>query len=124
MLKATGFKLRSGKRLLILPLFVSSFLPIIITVLLTACGAGGGGNTDPGTTNNNESKSIGPNGGTVTSSDGKAKIVIPSGALSQDTGITVAVVSNQPSGNIGTAYEFGPDGIAFNKPVNIFISYD
>lgn len=51
----------------ILPLFVSSFLPIIIAVLLTACGSGGGGgNTDPGTTNNNESNSIGPNGGTVT----------------------------------------------------------
>src|SRR3972149_10174401 len=109
----------------ILSLVVSSFLPIIIAVLLTACGSGGGGgNTDPGTTNNNESNSIGPNGGTVTSSNGKAKIVLPSGALSQDTGITVAVVSNQPSGNIGTAYEFGPDGTTFNKPVTISITYD
>ena len=110
----------------ILPLFASSFLPIIIAVLLTACGSGGGGgNTDPGTTNNiNESNSIGPNGGTVTSSNGKAKIVLPAGALSQDAGITVAVVSNQPSGNIGTAYEFGQDGTTFNKPVTISITYD
>ncbi len=108
----------------ILSLFVSSFLFIIIAVLLTACGSsGGGGNTDPGTTNN-ESNSVGSNGGNVTSSDGKAKIVIPSGALSQDSGITVAVVSNQPSGNIGTAYEFGPDGTTFNHPVTISITYD
>ncbi len=115
----------SKKLARILPRFVSSFLPIIIAVLLTACGSGGGGeNTDPGTTNNNESNSIGPNGGTVTSSDGKAKIVLPSGALNQDTGITVAIVSNQLSGNIDTAYEFGPDGTAFNKPVTISITYD
>src|SRR3990170_6313827 len=93
----------------ILPLFASSFLPIIIAVLLTACGSGGGGgNTNPGTTNNNESNSIGPNGGTVTSSNGKAKIVLPSGALGQDTLITVAAVSSQTLGNIDTAYEFGP----------------
>lgn len=108
----------------ILPIFVSSFLPVIIAVLLTACGAGGGGNSDSGMTNNNGSNSIGSNGGTVTSSDRKAKIVIPSGALSQDTGITVAAVSNQPSGNIGTAYEFGPDGTTFNEPVTISITYD
>ena len=116
----------SKKPARILPRFASSFLPIIIAVLLTACGSGGGGgNTDPGTTNNiNESNSIGPNGGTVTSSNGKAKIVLPAGALSQDAGITVAVVSNQPSGNIGTAYEFGPDGTTFNKPVTISITYD
>ena len=110
----------------ILSLVVSSFLPIIIAVLLTSCGSGGGGgNTDPGTTNNhNESNSIGLNGGTVIISDGKAKIVLPSGALSQDTGITVAPVSNQPAGNIGTAYEVGPDGTTFNKPVTISITYD
>ena len=81
------------------------FLPIIIALLLTACGAGSsGGNTESGTTSNNESKSISPNGGVVTSSDGKAKIIVPSGALNQSSDITVAAISNQPSGNIGTAY--------------------
>ncbi|OGW44344.1 MAG: hypothetical protein A2132_03750 [Nitrospirae bacterium RBG_16_43_11] len=100
------------------------FLPIIIALLLTACGAGSsGGNTESGTTSNNESKSISPNGGVVTSSDGKAKIIVPSGALNQSSDITVAAISNQPSGNIGTAYEFGPDGTTFSQPVTIFISY-
>ncbi|OGW13930.1 MAG: hypothetical protein A2035_03980, partial [Nitrospirae bacterium GWA2_42_11] len=123
--KAEDFFMFRKKHVRILSLFVSSFLIILIAVLLTACGAGGGGgNADSDTTNNNESNSIGPNGGTVTSSDGKAKIVIPSGSLSQDTGITVTAVSNQPSGNIGTAYEFGSDVTTFNEPVTISITYD
>ena len=81
--KAEDFFMFRKKHVRILSLFVSSFLAILIAVLLIACGAGGGGgNADSDTTNNNESNSIGPNGGTVTSSDGKAKIVIPSGSLS------------------------------------------
>jgi len=123
--KAEDFFMFRKKHVRILSLFVSSFLPLIIVIILTACGAGGGGgNADSDTTNNNESNSIGPNGGTVTSSDGKAKIVISPGSLSQDTGITVAAVSNAPSGNIGTAYEFGPDGTTFNEPVTISITYN
>ena len=123
--KAEDFFMFRKKHVRILSLFVSSFLAILIAVLLIACGAGGGGgNADSDTTNNNESNSIGPNGGTVTSSDGKAKIVISPGSLSQDTGITVAAVSNAPSGNIGTAYEFGPDGTTFNEPVTISITYN
>jgi hypothetical protein len=43
----------------------------------------GGGNTKSNTTTG-----IGPNGGTVTSSDGKAKVVIPSGALTEAADIT------------------------------------
>ena len=105
-----------------LPFFIAFSIAIIIAVLLTGCGTSPG-NTDAGTANNN-SNSIGTDGGTVASSDGKVKIVIPSGALNQDTGITVAPVSNQPSGNIGTAYEVGPDGTTFNKPVTISITYD
>lgn len=105
----------------ILPYFVAFSIFIIIAVLLTGCGTSPG-NTDSGSANN--SNSIGPDGGTVTSSDGKVKIVIPSGALNKDTDITFAAVSNQPAGNIGTAYEVNPDGTTFNKPVAISITYD
>ena len=101
-----------------LPHFVSFFLPIIIAVLLTACGAGGGGG------GNKESSGIGPDGGTFTSSNGKVKVVIPAGALTKATDITVAAASNPPSGNIGTAYEFGPDDTLLSKPVTISITYD
>ncbi|MBI5192800.1 MAG: hypothetical protein HZA08_05095 [Nitrospirae bacterium] len=106
----------------ILPFFAASSIVIMIAVLLTGCGTSPG-NTDSGTANNNPN-SIGPDGGTVTSSDGKVKIVIPSGALNKDTDITFASVNNQPSGNIGIAYEVNPDGTIFNKPVTISITYD
>ena len=112
------------KRARKLSLFVSFFLPIIIAALLTACGAGGGGGNTESNTTNQESTGIGPNGGTVTSSDGKAKVVIPAGALTETANITVATVSNQPSGNMGAAYEVGPDGTTFNQPVTISVTYD
>jgi hypothetical protein len=38
--------------------------------------------------------------------------------------ITVTAVSGLPSGNIGTAYEFGPHGTTFTQPVTISINYD
>lgn len=107
----------------ILPFFVAFSIVIIIANLLTGCGTSPG-NTDSGTTDNNESNIIGSAGGTVTSSNGKVKIVIPSGALNKDTEITFSAASNQPSGNIGTAYEVNPDGATFNKPVTISITYD
>lgn len=90
-------------------------LIVLSTLLLTACGGGGG---------KNKSEKIGPIGGTATSGDGKASVTIPADALSNETAITVAPASNPPAGNIGTAYEFGPSGTAFNKPVTISIGYD
>lgn len=97
----------------------SAELFLFTIIVLTACGGGGGGSTGGGAP-----IGIGPNGGTITSSDGKASATIPAGALSQDTVITVAVASNPPSGNIGTAYEFGPAGTVFSQPVSIAITYD
>lgn len=90
-------------------------LIVLSTLLLTACGGGGG---------KNKSEKIGPVGGTATSGDGKASVTIPADALSNETAITVAPASNPPAGNIGTAYEFGPSGTTFNKPVTISIGYD
>jgi hypothetical protein len=49
---------------------------------------------------------------------------IPAGALSQETPITVGPASNLPSGNIGTAYEFGPNGTTFSQTVTISFIYD
>jgi len=106
------------KRSLIL---VITFL--FISIFLFACGSGGGGGgtlSTPG----EETKGIGPGGGTVTNSDGMASVTIPPGALTEDTEISVETVSNLPSGNIGSAYEFGPDETTFSSPVTISIKYD
>ena len=67
---------------------------------------------------------IGPEGGTVKSSDGKASAIIPAGALAKKTAIAIKPTSEVPAGNIGPSYEFLPGDINFLKPVTISISYD
>lgn len=101
--------------------FLLNLFLILGIVLLAACGGGGSGGGTPGA---GAPTVIGSSGGSVTSSDGKASVIIPAGALSQDTAITVAAASNPPSGNIGTAYEFGPDGTLFSQPVTMAVAYD
>lgn len=67
---------------------------------------------------------IGPGGGTVTSSSGKVRIVIPPGALTEETSITIKEGVAAPSGHVGDAYEFGPQGLSFLLPVSVTIAYD
>lgn len=67
---------------------------------------------------------IGTDGGTVTSSDGKASVNIPAGALADNTAIDIKPASDVPAGHIWAPYDFLPDGINFLKPVTIAISYD
>lgn len=88
---------------------------VLGALLLTACGGGGGGAGG---------QVIGSNGGTKTSDDGKASVTIPAGALSEEKAITVAPANNPPNGNIGTAYDFGPSGTQFVKPVTITLKYN
>jgi fibronectin type 3 domain-containing protein len=66
---------------------------------------------------------IGSSGGTATSSNGNASVVIPANALSQATTITIQPASGAPAGNVGTAYDFGPNGTTFSQPVTIEIDY-
>ena len=54
---------------------------------------------------------IGTDGGTVTSSDGKASANIPAGALDNKTAIAIKPVSDVPAGHIWAPYEFLPDGL-------------
>ena len=64
-------------------------------------------------------KIIGSSGGTITDVDGIITVDIPAGALSGDTDITVQPITNfAPNGN-GNAYQLGPEGINFNKPITI-----
>ena len=67
---------------------------------------------------------IGPQGGTVSGPDG-VRVVVPSGALPQPTMIGIARNSAgapaAPTGNpaVGSAYEFTPHDLVFNKPVTL-----
>ena len=70
------------------------------------------------------SVTVGPTGGKVSSADQKLELEFPAGALGEDTAITVRAATSAPAGHLGQAYELGPDGATFLKPVTLRITYD
>ncbi len=72
-------------------------------------------------------QTVGPEGGTVTTADGKVTLEVPAGALQTETDITIFPQSTYPA-DAGvvprTCYEFGPDGTQFDQPVQVTIAYD
>jgi len=66
---------------------------------------------------------IGPAGGTVTSSDGKLAMSIPSGALDGSVVFSVKAATAWPAGAVGQVYEVEPSGTRFSKPATIALSY-
>ncbi len=70
---------------------------------------------------------VGSSGGTITAIGGDVTLVLPSGALTEDAGITVEPVSEPPAdvGLIaGAVFEFEPDGTVFEQLVQLTIVYD
>ena len=94
----------------------------MFAALVGACGGSSTTTVTPppaGTT-------IGPSGGTVTSSDGVAQLIFPAGALASSVNITTATMTDAPavSGLVSaTAYDFGPSGTQFAQPVTITLKY-
>jgi hypothetical protein len=68
-------------------------------------------------------KTIGPAGGSITSDDAKIDLIIPSGALSASTGISIQSISNQCPGSIGLAYRLLPIGTKFSVPASFVFHY-
>jgi PKD repeat protein len=67
---------------------------------------------------------IGPEGGTVVSADGRARVVIPPGALSSPRAIAVARVAAPPAGALAeTVVRLSPSGLTFAAPVELRIAY-
>lgn len=69
------------------------------------------------------SSSIGSAGGTIQSADGNLTVVIPPGALSSNTTITIQPITNEGPLGIGSAYRLEPEGIAFAEPVKLQFYY-
>jgi hypothetical protein len=67
---------------------------------------------------------IGPDGGTLTSSDGRISISIPAGALSASTTVSVQPITNNAPGGVAAAYRLSPAGQTFAKPVRLALHYD
>ena len=68
------------------------------------------------------SGSIGPAGGTLTSADGKALLLVWAGSLS--TFVTFTIKTGMFWGNLDQGYEFGPAATMFSKQALVRITYD
>lgn len=100
--------------------------PFVIFLLLLCIVAACDGNGN----NNVSTRTIGPEGGTVKSSDGKLTLEIPPGALTEDTEITIRKLNPEDLGpefegiDPELAYELEPDGLQFMLPVTARVEID
>jgi len=83
--------------------------------LSSACR--GDGDSGPSET----SELLGAAGGSV--SLGLLELVFPENALTEDTEVTIERSRSAPAGNIGVAYELGPEGLSFGVPVEMRYGY-
>lgn len=106
----------------------------ICLVSVGACGgsSGGSGNndSDPDADDNVVSASIGPAGGSLTSTDGKVTLTLPEGAVAAETAISITAINTTDlpgafaGSNVLGAYELGPSGTVFTQPVSLALNYD
>jgi hypothetical protein len=67
-------------------------------------------------------QTVGPEGGFVSSPDGRLTLDIPKGALDQDVVITIEAVDDAPAGALGQAYEIEPRYLQLSIPATL--TYD
>jgi hypothetical protein len=80
--------------------------------------------TDLGTPQGEVAKAtIGAAGGTLMSADGKAKLVVPAGALSADVELGIQATSSVSPGGLGSGWRLTPDGQKFSMPATLSIAY-
>ena len=118
-------------------------LPVVgfcfIVSLMVGCSGAeqghGGGNTsnESHPTQTETAETLGPLGGVVEVSDADspvygARVEIPPDALSEEEAITIShseIPADLPSSVFiaGRCISFGPDGIIFDRPIDIFLPY-
>ena len=64
-------------------------------------------------------KSIGPEGGTLASSDGKITVTVPSNSVSQTAEFRIQPITNLADGGVGNAYRLEPSDQNFATPVEV-----
>jgi hypothetical protein len=67
---------------------------------------------------------IGPEGGSLTSADGRLTVTVPEGALDEDTTLEIQPITNEAHGGVGSAYRLSPDGLAFAVPATLAFAYE
>ncbi|MDQ3606289.1 MAG: hypothetical protein M3418_08935 [Gemmatimonadota bacterium] len=66
---------------------------------------------------------IGPEGGTLASADGRLVLRVPAGAFSQPTVVGIQPITNTNPHAVGSAYRLSPEGITFSSPVSLTFEY-
>jgi len=95
------------------------FFGVFMLVMAVAGCESGTGTANPGT-------GIGPEGGVVTSGDGKVVLTVPKGALDKNTDIGIQIDSAFAKNFVPVTgfYSFTPDGLKFGSPVTVTFAYD
>jgi hypothetical protein len=70
------------------------------------------------------SKEIGIEGGELSSADNAIRLVIPPGAVSKNTLISLQPATNLSQDGVGKSFHLEPSGIKFNVPVKLVLHYD
>jgi len=98
------------------------FMTLLLVMLLGACGGGGGGDGAPPAPIGN----VGPSGGTVTSADNKASLMVPAGALSTPINVTMASATSgyiaDPQLVPGTVYKIDAPDTILAQPAELSIT--
>ena len=68
-------------------------------------------------------KTIGPEGGVITSKNGKISLDFPNGALLKNTEISIVESNNEAPNGCGNSFNLLPDGLIFPKPVKLTLKY-
>ncbi len=91
----------------------------------TAGEGGTGGTGGDAGAGGSSGTQIGVDGGTAVSDDGRVKVEVPAGALSNTQTIAITSLAEGPAGALGgTLYEFEPSGLRFTVPVTLRLEYD
>jgi len=91
----------------------AALLILAACAALTACGSKSGGEGSPPPAG----VAVGPAGGTFDLGNG-VTIVVPPGALAQETRITLTTAT-APAAALSPMYQFRPEGLTFQKPITV-----
>ncbi|HSB35235.1 MAG TPA: hypothetical protein VLH41_00055 [Thermoanaerobaculia bacterium] len=66
---------------------------------------------------------IGPEGGSIRSDDGRLTLKIPAGALAAPAPYSIATVANGAPGGVGAGYAISDPGVPFARPLRMVLGY-
>ena len=70
------------------------------------------------------SRRIGPEGGSISSPDGRFTVTIPPGAIVKPLDVSIQPITDKSPGGLGHGYRVAPDGVIFDVPVTVRFTFD